>query len=83
MPDDCLNPMANDAGWPHTVPDLRTENAKLCAEIERLRKIEIAAQAITFGVYPAHGSGFVTIVTGGNINDLAEALYQQQPPVPK
>jgi hypothetical protein len=37
MPDDALNPMANDIGWPHIATDLRAENAKLCAEIERLR----------------------------------------------
>jgi len=37
MPDDALNPMANDAGWPHIATDLRAENAKLCGEIERLR----------------------------------------------
>lgn len=43
-------------------------------EIERLRKIERAAQALKFSAYPAHGSGFVITVTGGNIDDLKAAL---------
>lgn len=43
-------------------------------EIERLRKIEAAARALKFSAYPAHGSGFVISVTGGNINDLEAAL---------
>lgn len=34
------------------------------AEINRLRKIEIAAEALSFSVYPAHGSGFVVKVSG-------------------
>ena len=44
------------------------------AEIERLRKIETAARALKFSAYPAHGSGFVMQVSGGNINDLEAAL---------
>ena len=47
---------------------------KADAEIERLRKIETAARALKFAAYPAHGSGFITQVTGGNINDLEAAL---------
>ena len=43
-------------------------------EIERLRKIETAARVLKFSAYPAHGSGFVITVTGGNINDLEAAL---------
>ncbi len=43
-------------------------------EIERLRKIETAARALKFSAYPAHGSGFVIQVSGGNIQDLEEAL---------
>jgi hypothetical protein len=44
------------------------------AEIERLRAVERAARALKFAAYPAHGSGFVLQVTGGNINDLEAAL---------
>ena len=44
------------------------------AEIERLRKIETAARALKFSAYPAHGSGFVLQVSGGNINNLEAAL---------
>jgi hypothetical protein len=44
------------------------------AEIDRLRKIETAARALKFSAYPAHGSGFVMQVHGGNINDLEAAL---------
>lgn len=43
-------------------------------EIDRLRKIEVAARALKFSAYPAHGSGFVMQVHGGNINDLEAAL---------
>lgn len=39
MPDDALNPMANDAGWPHIATDLRAENAKLCAKIDAAIKV--------------------------------------------
>ena len=46
-------------------------------EIERLRKIEVAARALKFSAYPAHGSGFVIQVHGGNINDLEAALNSQ------
>lgn len=75
---------------PNIVPDLRAANARArsgivglgdgalyaeaAAEIERLRKIETAARALQFSAYPAHGSGFVTQVHGGNINDLEAAL---------
>jgi hypothetical protein len=50
---------------------------ELKAEIERLRKIETAARALKFSAYPAHGSGFVIQVSGGNINDLEHALDAQ------
>ena len=43
-------------------------------EIERLLAIEAAARKLTFGSYPAHGTGFVTILTGGNTVDLDAAL---------
>jgi len=46
------------------------------AEIKRLRGIEDAAKALKFSAYPAHGSGFVLIVSGGNVNELAAALGQ-------
>ena len=46
----------------------------LADEVERLRKIETAARALKFSAYPAHGSGFVMQVSGGNINDLESAL---------
>ena len=45
---------------------------------EALMKIVGAAQKLKFGGYPAHGSGFVTIVTEGNVDDLAEALRAYQ-----
>lgn len=51
--------------------------AEAADEIERLRAIEMAARALQFSAYPAHGSGFVTVVSGGNINDLERALNQQ------
>jgi hypothetical protein len=47
-------------------------------EIERLRAIETAARALKFAAYPAHGSGFVITVTGGNINDLEAALNRPE-----
>lgn len=50
------------------------ERKEAADEIERLLKIEVEAKKLTFGAYPAHGSGFVTIVTGGNITDLTTAL---------
>ena len=43
-------------------------------EIDRLRKIEDAARALKFALYPAHGSGFVVIVKEGNVNALRSAL---------
>ncbi|MGC1358445.1 MAG: hypothetical protein WA851_22110 [Xanthobacteraceae bacterium] len=43
---------------------------------ERLHKIEAAAKALKFSAYPAHGSGFVLIVSGGNISGLEAALLQ-------
>jgi hypothetical protein len=49
----------------------------LLRENERLRKIETAARALKFSAYPAHGSGFVIQVSGGNINDLEAALAVQ------
>ena len=54
--------------------ELSEENDRLIAENERLRKIETAARALKFSAYPAHGSGFVLQVHGGNINDLEAAL---------
>lgn len=39
-----------------------------------LEAVSRASSALKFGAYPAHGSGFVMIVTGGNIDDLAAAL---------
>jgi hypothetical protein len=53
--------------------------APLRAEIERLRKIEVAARALEFSAYPAHGSGFVIRVTGGNVDDLKTALAETRP----
>ena len=49
-------------------------NNAIVREIERLRKIETAARALKFSAYPAHGSGFVMQVCGGNISDLEAAL---------
>jgi hypothetical protein len=57
---------------PRMWPD--QEYQAVVAEVERLRKIERAAQALRFSPYPAHGSGFVMIVSGGNINDLKDSL---------
>ena len=37
MPDDTLNPMANDAGWPHMDVRAVEREAAKDAEIERLR----------------------------------------------
>lgn len=53
-----------------------TDADKYCAEIARLRKIEAAARALEFSAYPAHGSGFVLAVSGGNVDDLRKALEQ-------
>ena len=54
--------------------DLRIAVQRQQDEIERLGKIEIAARALKFSAYPAHGRGFVLTVTDGNINDLEAAL---------
>lgn len=45
----------------------------LVEEVERLRRVVIAARSLKFDVYPAHGSGFVTIVSEGN-GDLQDAI---------
>lgn len=47
-------------------------------ELDRLLAIEKAAAALQFSAYPAHGSGFVIIVSGGSINDLKDALMSNQ-----
>ena len=46
----------------------------LSRENAELQRVADAAAALKFGAYPAHGSGFVIIVNGGNIDDLASAL---------
>lgn len=52
------------------------ENRDDACEMHRLRKIEAAARALEFSAYPAHGSGFVLIVSRGNVDDLRKALEQ-------
>jgi hypothetical protein len=65
-------------GWDPNGPGATAqETHDLHEEIMRLRKIEVAARALQFSVYPAHGSGYVITVTGGNINDLEDALSVQ------
>lgn len=49
-----------------------------CHRAEALLRVVEAAQALKFGAYPAHGSGFVVIVTEGNVDDLADALRAYQ-----
>lgn len=50
------------------------EERKLCAENARLRAVVDAARKLKFGAYPAHGSGFVTIVTEGGVRELRDAF---------
>ena len=49
----------------------RAERDTLRAALHRL---ESAAKVLKFSAYPAHGSGYVTIVSGGSIADLKNAL---------
>lgn len=75
MPDSQL---ASLRGWcndPRSEDEFGYDCARyLLAEVDRLRRIENAARALKFSAYPAHGSGFVLIVSDGSINDLAAAL---------
>jgi pilus assembly protein TadC len=61
-------------GSPEPAADVADMLRKAANEIERLRRIEDAARALRFSAYPAHGSGFVIAVTGGNIDTLRDAI---------
>lgn len=43
-------------------------------KLQRLVELYEIAKELKFSSYPAHGSGFVLIVTGGNVDDLAKAI---------
>jgi hypothetical protein len=43
-------------------------------KLQRLWELYQVAKQLKFSAYPAHGSGYVTTVTGGNINDLEAAI---------
>jgi hypothetical protein len=48
--------------------------ARPTAELEEAwQRFYDAASALEFGAYPAHGSGLVIIVSGGNVNEFKEA----------
>ena len=77
---DALSPLAAENGSKDNAIEVleeKLEEAK--QERNKMRVIVEAARKLTFGAYPAHGSGFVLIVTGGNVDDLAAALSSPAP----
>ncbi len=46
----------------------------MTSRLSLLEALYEAARELRFDAYPAHGSGFVLIVSGGNTDDLIAAL---------